>query len=344
MELHIKGCYHVDETLGEVLAERFADLQIESTNRARAEFLKTDAATFSKVLNGALPLSQARASRWAALLFPDDQEKADAFAARMVEAARPPSERRTIEAFCNYIVECGGAVPAEEISELFEALQSPQVHHPLVIIEYRDIPRAGPDGKYQALGRILAEAVVAGVSVAMLVPFPEAPVRVGASKATKYMIDLRDACIQAYLSFRRYAQADLANEGKRIDDRLKLYVPTAKTALPTNPGFQAKLFYIQWDERDGSTLIRNHRVLQWVSNPARDLLIYREKHIDPEALRDAFFPVPHAFDLQDDVAEPCLPDLGNWKGLKSRIKQLWEGYDLPFDNPAWEVYDPKAVS
>lgn len=336
-------------TLEGVLAERFRELGLGATKLVWADFLgKLDKGTLSRILKGVMPLSEKRANDWATLLHQADPSQAPAFAARLLAAADQLNVPQTVDGFCNEVVRSGGAVDAERITDLFDALLEKEVLNPLVVIEYRDTPRAAPDAKYQSLGEDLAKAIARGLHVAMLMPFQTHGPAGGStsrrgrqSHALKYMIDIEDECVRTYDRVRNLAVTHWTDSVASIDMRLRLYVPGADIGATFSPGFQAKIFYVQFD--DSATLERHYRVFQWVSTPPRDLLIFRGNHIKPEPLRDSFFPIPHLFDLSSGEGKqsqlPKLPTREKGKKMlaewRTALEQRWPRSGLPLDKSIW---------
>ena len=337
-------------TLEEVLSEQFEAVGVGRTVRERADALGVNPSTYNRVLNGKMPLTQERATAWAQELFSDNPAEVRGFAERLLGAEQPVPRPRTVEAFCDDIAGQGGAVDAQRVSELFKALES--TINPLILIEYRDGPRAGPGSDYHALGDHLAEAVANDVCVAMVVPFKvsegpaDAPVgRRGMSHATKYMIDIQDECIRAYRAFKRLAETKLGpDRANEADQRLKLYFPGSSVPPTLSSGFQAKIFYIQFKDRESYK--RHQKVFQWVSTPSRDLLIFRGNHISAEALRDSFFPIPHAFDPLPDSDDrrcvlPVIPVGAAEQQEREKIEDTltgWRDFGLPFGKSLWTTY------
>lgn len=335
----------------EILEERFRELKLFS-NRARADWVKTAHTTYSRIVNGRIPLTRKRAEAWAAELYPDDPSAATQFATRLRADTADNGAPVNVHHFFDQMVRSGGAVPAERIADLLKALR--EVDNPLLLIEYRDIPRAGQEAKYQSLGEDLGKAVAHGLSVGMFMPFKSpsptpADADEGQSKAVKFMTEVRDECRLAYRTFRRNARAHLPKKRfGEVKERLKLYEPDDEVLPTLGSGFQAKMFYLQYDTSDGETVIRHHRILQWVATPTRDHLIYRgELLINPAALRDSFFPVPHAFEvaLKED-GRPHLPDLPSSEAGKAQreealetLRERWEGFGLPLDRTLWTSFD-----
>jgi hypothetical protein len=185
---------------------------------------------------------------------------------------------------------------------------------------------------------------------------PRGIVGEGPSAAEKYMADVQDNCRRAYLAFRHFALRELGEQrSAEVDHRLRLYEAGPHTPIPSG-GIQAKLFYVQFDsEGAGGLSLRHHRLFQWVQTPTKDWLIYRgEAHVDPEAVRDSFFPIPHLFDVpvgqEEDHILPCLPSaaeeedarLSVMSELERRVAEYWIGYNLPYGRDLWSSYEPST--
>jgi hypothetical protein len=304
-----------------VLEARFRVLGVGASHAERAAFLDTDPATYSKVVNGRIKLTRRRAAAWATKLAPNDPTGAGAVEAQLLAADRSSNRSpMSVDEFCNSLVRQGGAGEAKRIEDFLLALEpSGSVRDPLILIEYSDVPRASPDSKYQALAEPLAKAVVQGVNVGMLYPFklPSKIPLTCTSQAMKYMAKVYDECVRTLSSLKRLAQDVEGSSKAEIDRRLRMYVPGCLPKTLT-PSFQAKMFYVQWDDADDQ---RHHRLLQWVTSPPQDWLVFRGDHIDPKAVRDAFFPIPHAFDLN----EKNLPILNSntWQEFKPKLMEMW---------------------
>jgi hypothetical protein len=264
----------------------------ETTSKDRAMFFEIDAASYSKILTGTLTLTPARAGKWAEALFPKDKVYQAQFVRMALEAVRVP-RYPSVSEFCDSIVEEGGSVPVERIAELFAALQAADIQNPLICVEYRDVPRAGPDLKYHDLGIPLVEAIANRVSFAMFQPFlTNEPKAGGQQRAIQYMVKIRDECRLAYRTFRKAALEKTTDV--EIDKRLRLY---ERRDLHHGTGFQAKLFFMQYQTMQFTRKVDHHRILQWVTTPRQDLLVYRgELNIEPTALKESFYPVVQHFD------------------------------------------------
>lgn len=331
------------ESLSDVLNRRFADLNMAGSNRTLAGFLQTDPGTFSRLLRGTIALTEERARKWAALLYADDSMAASEFANVLVQSAQPPPRLQTVGEFCDRIVAEGGAVPAQDIAELFEALSL--TTNPLVCCDYTDTPRAAQGAKYQALGKALARAVAGNVAFAMFQRFggdriPEplplnaapnsAPVLSQPASTAGYMQEVRDSCRSAYLGFLRDAH-DM--KGIDVEKRLQLYEYNDEIGPSLAATFQAKMFYIQFETETDNVSFRHQRIFQWVSTPRKDLLVYRgEADIKPDAIRDSFYPVPHLFDL--DLQLRTLPD----NKAANRLKEAMPGFRHPDPFDRWISY------
>lgn len=325
------------ELLEELLRARFDELGVEPTHAAWIERLGgLDKGTFSRILRGALPLTQRRAKVWAHHLYAGDAEQAALFSQRLFESANRPA-LLSVSDFFEDMVAHDGVVPAERIIELFKALQAEELHNLLICCEYRDLPRAAPDSRYENMAAALGAAIANGLHFAMFQPFgKEIPlpittktINTPALNAALYMIQVKTKCIDAYNSFRSEAikaldgNPELANsdESKLVLDRLNLYERAGVEAC-LGSGFQGKLFYLRYSTSDS---VRHERIFQWLSTPKRDVLIYRgQGEITPEAIRDSFYPIPHFFDKNGRF--PCNAEDG---GVRRSLKDSPGGEGLP---------------
>lgn len=201
----------------DVVKRHLSQAGVPDKRAAWAERLETDAPTFSKLLNGQLKLTAARAEKWAHTLYPNEPTLQDEFTAQLMASTRVDGP--TVAQFCDRVVAEMGAVPAERIIDLFTALCAE--NDPLVCVVYRDLPRAAPDAKFPGLGHDLAKAIAKGLNFAMFLPFgddipaapslgefksfadlknSQIPVPVApASRTTAFMQDIIEACRGAYL-------------------------------------------------------------------------------------------------------------------------------------------------
>lgn len=333
----------------------FAGLQKSELKQAeRAERLGIKAPTYSKILTGTLPVTETRARKWAENLYEGDLEQQARFIAGALDAGRQVVVG-SVEEFFRSIDKAGGAVQAEEIPALFRALQT--VERAFIGVEYRDVPRASPDGKYPGLGSALAEAIAHGVTFAMFQPFLGGPDLIPdggidalkkkqSHKASEYLRNVGSECRAAYRKFRHEAVEILVTHGTNkaraqteVDRRLKLYERNRKRGPYVGSGLQARIFFIQYQtgSKTEKEVVHRH-VLQWIVTPKRDLIVDRsEANIEAQAIKDTFFPVPHFFDL-----EGFLPDLpGKGRGIEAEVHDRSANKEnLPTDSRAWENFDP----
>lgn len=343
-------------SVAQLLDERFRELGLFK-NAPRARYLRTDESTYSRILNGHLTLSESRAGKWATLLFPAEMPAAADFQRRLLGDARPA----TVREFFDRMVAAGGTLEAGRMSDLLDVMET--VMRPLLCIEYRDVPRAGPASKYEGLGSRLGQAVAHGVNVAMFQPFGhENPLRFLAhaensnqslSIATQ-LLQIQQKCRNAYVTFWQDALDECKTGGRRnkepgdeelsdedlIDRRLRLYERFTNEPF-YGSGFQAKLFYAQYlTEAEGGASVRHQRILQWISTPRRDLLVYRgQADIDPDAIRDGFYPVGHFFD-----AAGYLPPIDPNHLDRDLAKRMPPAVDGPWKLNVWKSYVRPAGS
>ncbi|HEX8466735.1 MAG TPA: hypothetical protein VF620_02895 [Allosphingosinicella sp.] len=348
----------MNSELTQLLDSRFAELGVADKALVRAAFVETDPATFSKILRGNLTLSDKRAESWAAKLFDNEPEGAAEFVERLRAAARARPTNLSVNGFCERIVAEGGAIGAERISELFAALQAPDVLYPLICVEYRDLPRATKAAKYEELGSSLASAIIGGVSFAMFQPFgshvrfpddedaKKRGLSTQSAAAAAYIRKIRAKCRSAYRTFQadveKLQAANAASDAmeEEASDRkspgsLQLFERKGDESY-LGSGFQAKLFYIEWQTRGETILFRHKRLLQWVSTPKKDLLIYRgESDLDPDAVRDTFYPVPHYFDatqkLPEKLTDKEFETVENDPATREELPQNYRVWDVAGD-------------
>jgi hypothetical protein len=343
----------------DILDEKFRLLGVDLSNVKRAERLETDQATFSRLISGRLPLTSKRASKWAALLFRDDAIAATEFEKSLLDASENRSQVLTVSDFFESIVSEGGQIAAERISDLFEALK--EVDSPLISIEYRDLPRTVPSARYEEVGSNIGKAIARGMAYAMFQPFgsqfsleaDNANSQVNHSRAVKaYMLKIRDECRNAYLSVRHDAIAEAKTIGlpdqKRselqtdisveqlIDQRVRLYEPIDEYRY-VGTGFQSKQCYLSYSTYSNGTSKRHERILQWVSTPRQDILLYRSKgDVDYTAMRDSFFPINHYFDLKGHLPTDCQ------KANRVIKDETAATIGLPSNNyNFWKIYKPE---
>jgi hypothetical protein len=372
----------VPSSLDEILRPRFEKLGVAATRLAWAAHLDgLDKGTLSRILNGSMPLTADRALKWAHLLLPDESpEVPEAFASRLLEAAQQAIQPLTVTEFFEDMLARGGAVSAERIKELFKALQLPGITRVLICCEYRDLPRAAPDARYEYLAKSVGQAIAAGISFAMFQPFgeeiplpldeqPDRP----ALNAALYMMQIKTKCIDAYKLFRNQAMMSLEKrdedglekpatlnilkkEGEKIieheeqidvlrerintssnenyssndiliSSRLQLYERSKAGKAHLGSGFQSRMFYIRYTTEG----VNHARIMQWVSTPNKDLLIYRgQNEIMPDALKDSFYPIPHFFDSPVGRIPSRIDDSDDGgPGVRNYLKQRPGGEGLP---------------
>lgn len=327
---------------------------------ARASVLETDATSYGKLLKGTLRLTNSRAARWALALYPADTDKQTLFIKGALEAAEP-QPGASVRKFCDQIVENGGSVPVERIPELFTALLADDVQKPLICTDYRDLPRAAKGAKYEVLGVELAWAVANGLAYAMFQPFLAGKDETAGASTVKadqtrlprpsrvmqsYMNEMQLKCRRAYLTFRKLAMAEAPSDQVQIDRRFALYERHRDLPPYTGSGFQAKLFFVQYRTAKPRTVI-HHRILQWVATPKQDLLIYRgEAEVDPEVVRDCFYPIPHYFDREGEeggALPRLIPDTPGNRSIEEQVyTEVRDEYpykdELPWNYRVWEMF------
>jgi hypothetical protein len=345
------------ETLSEALADVLRQKGVGDTDRDRAEFLGTDAPTFSKILRGLLNLTRDRAEKWAARVHGTDDPAAAALVQRLLLAAQTSGRPATVAEFCDSIRADGGVVGGERILDLFAALTAENIRRPLICVEYRDVPRAGRIGRYEGLASALTEGIANKLGFVMFQPFgSEIPLRhageadkptgpVPSVTAATYMLQVREKCRAAYAGYRRVAE-DIARGDAAEDDadankaaaqavasRLGLYERQHGSAY-LGSGLQAKALYLQYGiAGDDGRITREERIFEWMTTPVRDLLIYMGD--DPllcEAIRDTLYPIPHFFSLTGRLP-PAFKEAHDYV-----VKMFGSDVGLPAEYDVWQRY------
>jgi hypothetical protein len=349
----------MSDSLADLLDEKFSALNIDVSSGPRAAHLKIDRGTYSKLVNGQMPFTEKRAKDFAKLLAAESVS-ADALAVEILELSKSAAPAPSVGDFFQSIVDSGGSMPAVEIPKLFKALTAGNVRNALFCIEYRDLPRTSRTAKYGDIGIDMGKAIADGMTVAMFVPFgipdnsesagvgltKEAP----SQNTLDYMRRVRDECRDLY-----HLLLEEATKAKNIDKdkfiksgMLRLYERNPDMPY-LGSGLGAKTGYIQYENDESGLNVRRQRVIQWLSTPRQDLVVYRgESQISYDAIRDSLYPIPHYFYLQSrDLYEPLLPssikqNLSEFidDEVFDKIKAGWSDHNIPSgQHKYWKVYN-----
>ena len=346
-------------SLADLLDEKFSALDIDASSGPRAAHLKIDRGTYSKLVNGQMPFTEKRAKDFAKVLVTEGVS-ADALALEIYELSRSAAPAPSVGHFFQSIVDSGGSMPAVEIPKLFKALTASNVRNALFCIEYRDLPRTSRAAKYGDIGIDMGKAIADGMTVAMFVPFgipdnfestENGSVKEAPSQNTlDYMRRIRDECRDLYHLLLEEAIKVKGVDKEKFTQSGMLRLYERNPDMPyLGSGLGAKIGYIQYETDESGLNVRRQRVVQWVSTPRQDLIIYRgESQISYDAIRDSLYPIPHYFYLQSRTeSKPLLPssveqnpsEFIDDKVFES-IKAGWSDHNIPSgQDKYWKVYN-----
>jgi len=303
----------------------------------RARALKVDSGTLSRLLNGNARLSPKLADRFAARLRSD------------------PAERRTL---AERLLEAGKKRPLEDqqpsqygdisaVKNFFERLSQ---EHCLLVVEYRDLPRAEPDAKYGNYARLAGQAIAKGLAFGMVLPFSddsltEPPSGLYHTRTIRsYLWDLKRKAIAAFNSIRDEArialkelQKDSDVDKKALERRLVLYERSpgnSKSSVPADlffSGIQSRVFYVEIRTED----ILEKEVWEWVAARERDFFIQRDESSTPQnVIADQFFPIVKFWHDNEHARLPT--SIGD---LKNTIETYGTGLGANLPSEFWSVAD-----
>ncbi len=238
------------------------------------------------------------------------------------------------------------------ILDLFERLSGKES---LLIVEYRDLPRTYPRGKYENLLTPVAMAILEGLHMAMMQPFqseanpPWGPID---SKTNGGFSQARD--IKHYLTsvFER-ARLTYTTISRKIDEigterklspekigeaqkRLRLYERNSKCAQAPAvfiSGIQTRILYAVYPENNALYAPRIEEVWEWVAGEDRDYFIKRELSIAP-IISQQFFQVLQFWDKHESLPQTTAD-------MNSVSEDPILGAKLPKD--VWLARDPKDL-
>jgi hypothetical protein len=306
-----------------------------------------------------MPFTEKRAKDFAKLLA-SDGIKVDELAVEILELSKSSAPPPSVGDFFQSIVNEGGAVPAGRITDLFRALTADTVRNALFCIEYRDLPRTSRAAKYGEIGIGMGKAIADGMTVAMFVPFgiPDnvesteegLPKEAPSQNTLDYMRRVRDECRDLYhLLLEEATKEENVNKDEFVESGvLRLYERNPDMPY-LGSGLGAKFGYIQYENDESGINVRHQRVVQWISTPRQDLIVYRgESQIPPDAIRDSLYPIPHYFYLQSrEEFKPLLPSSCEQNPSEfidnmvfENIKAGWSDHNIPSgQHKYWKVYN-----
>ena len=165
-----------------------------------------------------------------------------------------------------------------------------------------------------------------------------------------YMRRVRDECRELYVLLKEESESSEPDSGSTLKGDVRLY--ERNPALPyLGSGLGAKFGYIQFEYEESGSWPLDYRILQWISAPSQDIIVYRGKNEIPhEAVRDSLFPIPHYFLYQSQTEKVLrLPDLCETSSIENReevfrISRKFGGADdfHPSRDNFWLEYCPKV--
>jgi plasmid maintenance system antidote protein VapI len=158
----------------------------------------------------------------------------------------------------------------------------------LLCVEYRDLPRAGVEGKYASFTDAAGRAIAAGMHLAMFQPFGNFTEGIVDPFHTHYvrgyLLMLRDRVREVYHDLKASA-CKFADE-EVIAKRIVLYERNEQEFKGS--GIQSRLFYTE--RRTG--LRTHYEIWEWIAAMHEDLFVERDRDSTPrEVIADQFFPI-----------------------------------------------------
>lgn len=184
---------------------------------------------------------------------------------------------------------------------------------PLLVVDYRDHPRADEQGAYAGLAKVAGEAVARGLSMAMMQCFG---VTFESDEQTanlrRYVETLRDRVRNAYTSIRAAAM-ERTSEAE-VDRRLVLYERLGNPSL-VGAGIQSRLFYTEFRRESEQSPIERE-IWEWVAAPdKKDVFKERdtEESIVLLAYREQFTPITNHWTRYGRLPTEAHDLAGEWK-------------------------------
>ncbi len=314
----------------------------------QAQFLGVNKSTLSRLRNGRVRLNPGLARGFSEKLRLDAGERESL--RRELEAAGSPQENPgplNIEE----LLQTGDVHSAKE---LFKRLAN---NGSFVGVEYRDLPRADPTGKYRVYAEFAGEAIAQGLSFAMFQPFGDADRTKEDSQVASeenaethnyhhtklvrdYIWNLRKKVREVYLAMLKAALKSAQSskpDGVKLTYAEKLKV-AAKLVLYERgtdehdkfrynfcSGIQSRLFYAEIQQAE--TVERE--VWEWVAAPSRDFFVPRDESTMP----------------RDVIAEQLFPVLHFWRDNNNRLPRTPQeiAETIAKYNPRLEANLPKWI-
>ncbi|MEP6668839.1 MAG: hypothetical protein ABJF10_06795 [Chthoniobacter sp.] len=296
------------------------------TLQEQADFLGTTKSWLSRLRNGKVSLSNVLAQQFAARLRPESGPEC----AHLYQELRKFGEPETTqhEPTLQSLEDTGDIRNVEGFFDRVGRLDT------LVCVDYRDVPRADPAGKYRSYAVLAGQAIAAGGSFAMFQPFGSDDHKREANGTGELKSYYHTQNVRAYLGnlIRRVRHAyelilaealKTANEmGVRPEEvakRIVLYERGDLAIYPPNftTGVLSRLFYAEVPNKE--TFERE--VWEWVASPRRDFFIRRDESSAPvDVISEQFVPVVSFW--QDNHRLP-LTDEELASNMQTACKELY---------------------
>ena len=228
-----------------------------------------------------------------------------------------------------------------DAESLFQRLSKPNA---LLIVEYRDQPRATPEAKYSNFADRAGEAIAKGLHFAMIQPFcAGAYDKIG--QKYYHTATVRNFLQQMVLHTREVYLAMLeaalkkcgSQKPKDIAKRLVLYERTAADSGCFVSGIQSKIFLAEIPCEGDSGKSAEREVWEWIAGKKQDFFLQRDEVSLPfEVLSEQFLHITKFWTLQKEKALPLTDaeieeTVGFWgKQLGGKLPpKLWKVFATP---------------
>lgn len=294
----------------------------------QADFLGTTKSWLSRLRNGKVALSNVLAQQFAAKL----RSEGGTDCSFLFNELRKLGEPETMPTFQH--LEDSGDI--RNVEGFFKRVGKPQT---LVCVDYRDVPRADPAGKYRNYATLGGRAIAEGGCFAMFQPFGSADQKPAQGHhhsqiVRAYLANLIRRVRNAYrliLAEAVKAAKDVGESEENVAQRVILYERGDESVYPPNftTGVLSRLFYA---EVAGSETFERE-VWEWVASQKRDFFIRRDEISAPvDVIAEQFVPVVSFWREKHQLPKT---DAELAEGMKARCPEI----DASLPNQLWVVSD-----
>jgi hypothetical protein len=248
------------------------------SDRQIAKFIGISPSHFSKVLKGQSQLSERLADSIAVTLSPGlgsvAQKQLKEHLLRTIR--NTPSAKDAFHKFLDPLVAAADDWTHKKRAGGDEPMAGEAP--PLLIIEYRDLPRAESQAPWQTLAKTLGEAVAAGVHVALFSPFGKPPLTreqnaVAYQEVRAFREQLALAARAVYMQIRAYAESAAESTGRPVSGEMTLF----EAKVPSFHGFQTRIFLRKWRESNGNL---HSDVWEWIAAQNKEEDVFLKKDVN----------------------------------------------------------------